>query len=492
MRTEEQVPDPHLMDSMRSVGYSLDSALADLVDNSLAAAATDIQISFRASGDDSLIAILDNGRGMDAVEARTALRLAGTNRGQVRASTDLGRFGLGLKTASLSQARVLTLVTKKGGQVTGLEWDLDLLATTGTWSMNVLEDDDMSTLPVFEELRAQEKGTLVLWRNLDLLLGDAVNPATHLAEKMAMAKAHLELVFHRFVSGEPGHPKVAISVNGRPLKRVDPFLEYHGATQLSAAETVGSGSNSITVKAFTLPHLSKLTASDRELGRVGDRMRDSQGFYIYRQRRLIDWGSWFRLTPRDELTKLARVRVDIPNSLDAEWSLDIKKSRAVPPESIKRELRRLIERIVGDSKKVHTYRGRTDESQSDGTYVWELIKGRDSFSYQINRNHPLLKDQPSDVSAPGANLEAMFTLIEETFPVHDVYIRMNGDQQPAPAGLEDEFLLGLARQMWSLLGDDTAGSFDTFCLTIADVEPFSRQPDIASWLKTNEGLIAQA
>jgi hypothetical protein len=486
MEIEEQLPDPQLMESMRSVGYSLESALADLIDNCLSAEANCVDVFYRSAADEPVIAILDNGHGMDAEEARVALKLAGTNKSQRRSANDLGRFGLGLKTASLSQGRVLTVVTKQGEEVTALEWDLDFVAAQGSWSMKVLNAEDQASIPLISEVMALETGTLVLWSKLDLLLGDASNISSYLADRMADAARHLELVFHRYIAGEGASKPVRMAINGRPLKNVDPFLERNPSTQRSPVEFIGGGSNRVVVQAFTLPHLSKLTAADKEIARIGDRMRDSQGFYVYRNRRLIDFGSWFRLTPKDELAKLARVRVDIPNSLDNEWSLDIKKSRAVPPESVRRELRRLIERIVGQSKSVHTYRGRRDESQTDGVFVWQLIRSRDSFSYRINRDHPLLAPRPGQPDSERDYLDKMFALIEDMFPVHDVYARMSGDKRPDNLDFSDDFLVGAAREMWLLMGGPAITNFPGFLNSISAIEPFAQKINAYELLKLRE------
>jgi hypothetical protein len=487
MEIEEQVPDPQLLESMRSVGYSLEAALSDLIDNSLSANARNVTVLYRSVEGAPVVGVLDDGDGMNSQEARVALQLAGTNRGQIRAGTDLGRFGLGLKTASLSQARVLTLVTKNAGVVTALEWDLNFIATTKKWSMRVLDVGEFSALPLSGELNSADHGTLVLWRDLDLLIGDAPNVSAHLAERMAQAAEHLELVFHRFISGEAGHPAVQISINSRKLTKVDPFLENNPATQRSPEEVLGSDSAPVIVQAFTLPHLSKLSAADTKRARIGERMRDAQGFYVYRGRRLIEWGSWFRLVPKDELAKLARVRIDIPNSLDGEWGLDIKKSRAVPPESVRRDLRRLIDRIVGQSKTVHTYRGRPDETQAHGEFVWNVVNDRDSFRYEINREHPLFKTFDADDQP---NVDSMFTLIEDTFPIHDLYSRMSRDHQLAARVFSDEFLIAAAQSMWALMKSAPAMTFQKFAATLSVVEPFNDRADASAWLQSNEGAIA--
>jgi hypothetical protein len=426
---------------------------------------------------------------MDPAKARIALKLAGTNSTQVRGEKDLGRFGLGLKTASLSQARVLTVLTRKEGVQTALEWDIDHVIQTGRWSLRVLDESDQMVLPLIESFEANDSGTLVLWRNLDLLLGDAENVSTFMAERMALAAEHLELVFHRYLAGEINHKPIRISINGRPLSPQDPFLEGNPATQRSPVERIGPKDSQIQVQSFTLPHLSKLSTAEKKRAHVGTRLRDSQGFYVYRNRRLIDWGSWFRLAPKDELAKLARVRIDVPNSLDGLWALDIKKSRAVPPDSVRRELRRLIERIVGQSANVHRYRGRTDESQHDGTFVWQLVQGRESFSYAINRDHPLLSPEPDSEGISLPRLNAMFDLVEEMFPIHDVYTRMTRDVIPSPSEFSEDFYLAAAREMWARMYSTLNSDFLSFVGVLETIEPFSLRKEPREWLFSNQEAI---
>ena len=172
-------PSVRLLESMRSVGYSFEAALADLIDNSITAGATTIDVDADVI-DGEYVAILDDGRGMSSELAKEALRLAG-HAGE-RDVDDLGRFGLGLKTASLSQARSVTVVTRRAGATTALRWDIDHVLETGRWSLLLLGDDQIQHLPLWDSLNAQESGTLVIWRSLDLLLGDSYDHGGHLRD----------------------------------------------------------------------------------------------------------------------------------------------------------------------------------------------------------------------------------------------------------------------------------------------------------------------
>ena len=151
MESEVIPPSVNLLESMRSVGYSLEAAVADLIDNSIAAGAHHIVIDADVV-DGKYVAILDDGHGMTSVDAREALRLAGTTGN--REDSDLGRFGLGLKTASLSQARCLTVITKQAGTITALRWDIDFVQDKGQWLLLVLEETDLSNVPLWSVFMA--------------------------------------------------------------------------------------------------------------------------------------------------------------------------------------------------------------------------------------------------------------------------------------------------------------------------------------------------
>ena len=196
MEELDVAPGVNLLESMRSVGYSLEAALADLVDNSISAGARHIEIDLEPTAA-THIAILDDGIGMAPHAAIEALRLAGSV-GE-RANTDLGRFGLGLKTASLSQARCLTVITKREGTTTGLRWDIDHIRQTERWSLLHLSPSEIAEAPWANRLENQDSGTLVIWTNLDLLLGDAVDPSEAMRQRVSPLIENLALVFHRYL-----------------------------------------------------------------------------------------------------------------------------------------------------------------------------------------------------------------------------------------------------------------------------------------------------
>jgi len=481
MATEENIPpEPHLMESMRAVGYTLEAAIADLVDNSITAGATRIDILF-ASEPADFVVVLDDGAGMSREAAREAMRLAARSSTEQRSADDLGRFGLGLKTASLSQCRDLTLVSKTAEGVVAYSWNLDHLFRLGTWSLLLLDEAEVAALPCVERLHAQETGTLVLWRDLDQLRAHAGSSAAELDAVMAGVRDHLGLVFHRFI-GDSRHP-IAIHLNGRAIPAVDPFLSSHRRTQRLPSESFKVEGSTVTVQPYTVPRLTTLSSADRASLQVAGQLRDSQGFYIYRARRLVIWGTWFRILPRQDMAKLSRVQVDVPNTLDHLWALDIKKATAQPPPEVRRRLKKFADRVTVPSKNTLNWQGRKEKSSTQ--HVWQLVMHEHGFTYALNRNHPAVDAALVASGGQGeAELGRLLTLIEGTMPGDDIFNRLAKDQV-LENRLEDLAVAEIARDMWTTYSA-AAGSAATdvaFVAAMINVEPFSDHPQGADILK---------
>ena len=481
MPTEEHVPpQPHLMESMRAVGYSLEAAIADLVDNSITASASYINISF-ASEPEDFVAVLDDGQGMSREVAREAMRLAARSSCEQRSATDLGRFGLGLKTASLSQCRDLTVVTKTQAGVVAYSWNLDYLVGEGTWSLISLDETEVAHLPCVDRLLALETGTLVLWRELDQLRVHAGESAAGLDDAMTGVRDHLGLVFHRFI-GDTRNP-LTIMLNSRAITAVDPFLSGHRRTQRLPSESFEIEGTTVTVQPYTVPRLSTLSAADRARLQVPGQLRDSQGFYIYRARRLVIWGTWFRILPRQDMAKLSRVQVDIPNSLDHLWALDIKKATAQPPPEVRRRLKKFAERVTVPSKNTLSWQGRKEKSSTQ--HVWQLVTHENGFVYSLNKNHPAVNAVLAASGGRGeAALRRLLSLIEATMPGDDIFNRLAKDQV-LENHLEEQAVAEIARDMWTTYAA-AAGSSATdvaFIAAMITVEPFSDHPRGAEILK---------
>lgn len=481
MKTKKLPPyAPTLIESTRAIGYSLEAAVADIIDNSIAAEAKKVDIYFFPI-DGAYIAILDNGKGMSETELDLAMQYGSKNPMDTRDAKDLGRFGLGLKTASLSQCRCLTVITKQGDLIEGRRWDIDHVAEVGDWSLLILDIEEMRSIPQIDELLKYESGTLVVWQKLDRLKAGEINFELALGRKIDSVRAHLSLVYHRYLSGEPGILRLQISINGEKVPAADPFLAKK-SVQAMDDETLVIHGNKIVIRPYILPHISKMNAEEvKQLGGK-EGLRKQQGFYVYRNKRLLVWGTWFRMMRQGDLSKLARIQVDIPNTLDDLWTLDIKKSSALPPAEVRKNLEIIINKIAERSKRTWTFRGKREVSDT-AIHIWNRMKNpHGGFFYEINREHPMVQkilDQDTELQAP---LFALFNQIEHGLPLNQLYVDLNNDEQ-----LNNDQEQSASEVITSLkamidMQDNTADKI-TLLETMAGIEPFSAYPDAVEIVK---------
>lgn len=418
---------PILVESTRSIGYSFNSALADILDNSLAKFSTKIDVLYY-DNPDLYLAIIDNGIGMDFNELINAMRFGSQSSLLERTPNDLGRFGLGLKTASLSQCRKLTVISKKNYEINGTKWDLEHIIEKNDWALQILSKEAIESLPFFDEFNVNDSGTMVIWEEFDKIKKSSMTPKKAFSNLISEAQNHISLVFHRFLNGEVTKSKLKIRFNNRDINPIDPFLTHHAATQPLNKLQLNINDQIIEVKAYVLPYPSKLSAKDREkLGNIAD-LRRSQGLYIYRNKRLIIWGKWFGLIKNNELKKLARVKVDIPSNLDDIWDIDVKKSTASLPDALKKPLSDYVQKVAEKSENVYKFRGRK-ANNDNVVHIWDLITERDTFRYEINRNNPLIKELSKSLNdEASSDLETLLQIIEEMFPFEDMYVRMSGKE----------------------------------------------------------------
>src|SRR5438270_2104629 len=408
--------------SMRDLGYSLETAVADLIDNSISADAREIRIFCDISSSSPVLVIADDGRGMTEEEVIEAMRHGSTSPLKARGPKDLGRFGLGLKTASFSQCRSLTVVSAKNGERAGAEWNLTQVEAEDDWYISVLDAADLQAQPFIDTLG--DHGTLVMWRDLDRLFEDETGTRRDeiVNEKLAVVERHLALVFHRFLAGEvKGRRKLSISINGHLVEPFDPFCRKNPATQVLPDETVWVEDVAVSMQPYILPHHSRLTASEYDYYQDRSDFISNQGAYVYRNGRLMAWGDWFRLVPKGEATKLARVQIDFPNSLDEAWTIDIKKSRARPPHAVRERLRQIISKITTRSVTVHRGRGQRLFQETEAP-IWDRYADQGGIRFAINMDHPLISSLSGRLSASDAvALRVLLESVAASLPVEMIY-----------------------------------------------------------------------
>lgn len=474
-----------LFESLRAFGYDLPTALADIIDNSISAEAKNVWIDMQWDGQASRVLIRDDGKGMTEDELRQAMKPGSLSPLADRAANDLGRFGLGMKTASISQCRCLTVLSKtKASEPALRRWDLDYIASTGTGEWRLLKKMDLLSEADHALLASQRSGAILFWDRLDTLVGSAGSDdevaQKHFRERADAVKHHLSMVFHRFLKGRGA---IRIHMNGREIEPWDPFLEDADFTDPQTAETLVVDGERVEVKPFILPHHSRITADQHQAAAGPKGWNAHQGFYIYRNRRLLVAGDWLGLgMQKEEHFKLARIRIDLPSSADLQWQIDVKKSRARPPSALRRDLQRIARTTRARASSIYRHRGKIIQRQMGDkeAFLWTHLTKHGKSFYKINRDHPLVR-KVLDGADERAPLQALFNLIEQTIPAPLIVI--NNAETPDAFGQPFE---GAASELKKAMeavfeamiegGRDRAGA----ARALLAMEPFNNHPDIVT------------
>ena len=445
---------PNLVESTRSIGYSFETALADIIDNSISNFASRIDIKFSRI-EDPYIAIVDNGIGMTSSELEKAMQYGSSNSLDIRDQNDLGRFGLGLKMASMSQCRRLTVISKQRNEISAACWDLDHINNTQNWSLIVFSDDEIKRLKFFDLLNEYKSGTVVLWENLDRISESPAEFAREFDGKLNFADKHMSLVFHRFLENKLSNIYFELYFNNRPVIPIDPYMLSNPATQPLEEETLFIEKTPIKIKPYITPFASKMTTKERQVLNEYKDLNLKQGLYIYRNKRLIIWGKWFRLLSDGELKRLSKVRIDLPNSIDTFWTIDVKKSSAQIPSIIKDKMKQIVVRAVGKSEKVYRYRGRKITSDSIG-HIWNKVSNREKIQYLVNRDIPMLKALSESLDDDQFKLlDNFLKSLEDSFPYAAVYYDLAKDEQFDDKIMEIEQVYELGKNTINSLSKNT-------------------------------------
>lgn len=474
-----------LFESLRAFGYDLPTAIADVLDNSLTAGAKNIWIDLAWKGRNSRVTIRDDGRGMSEAKLVEAMRPGSTSPVKDRDPEDLGRFGLGMKTASISQCRCLTVMTREAGSALAVRrWDLDYLSTvrSGEWRLlkgqSLLEPEDRKLLD------SRKSGTVLFWDRLDTLVGDVDEDddvaQRHFRERAEAVRDHLAMVFHRFLRGRNS---VEIHLNGRSIQPWDPFLEDSGASEPLPSETLGMGPERIEVKGFILPHHSRISAEAHASAAGYNGWNAHQGFYIYRNRRLLVAGDWLGLgMQKEEHFKLARIRIDLPNSTDLSWQIDVKKSLAHPPAALRKDLKRIARAARSRASSIYRHRGKLVQRTlgDGGAFLWKHLTKHGKTFYKINRDHPLVARILADADNKKP-IRALMSLIEQTVPAPLIVI----NNAEAPDSLAQPFegasaeLRAAMEVVFAALVSSGRSPYDAGDELIR-MEPFDAYPEIVA------------
>lgn len=415
------IPDAHLLlSSLRSVGYIEQTAIADLVDNCISSEAKEIDIEF--DWNNKRISILDNGIGMSSEELFKSMRIGSSDPNERRNRYDLGRFGMGMKTAAFSMGKRLVVITKKDGITSNACWDLDYIEDIREWKLIVYKDDNLIIENANNKLENLENGTVVFIDKLDKVIDENNISKSKTKFYSAMYKVikHISLVYHRFIAED----EVTIKVNKNIVVAWDPFILGNSATQELSNEVYYEDGKRITIEPYILPHKVKFN-SEEEYNLAGGNKGwlQHQGFYVYRNKRLLVYGTWFGIFKREPSFNLARIKLDIFSDSDFDWQIDIKKSKAVPPVYIQELIEQVANICAEKSATVYNSRGTySKNSNANSTklsYVWEQRKSSTGeYRFYLNKKHLLLLNVKKSLDEESKNiLRSYLSLVENFSPV---------------------------------------------------------------------------
>lgn len=479
-----------MIEALRGLGYTTATALADIIDNSISAGATAVHIDFKWEGRNSRIAILDNGHGMSDGELEGAMRLGDKNPLSPRDAHDLGRFGVGLKTASLSQCRRLTVASVKDGVQSCLRWDLDELAANPDNEWLLFEGPADGSQAFLASLDGKKAGTLVLWETLDRIVTDGYT-ADNFNDLIDNIESHLAMVFHRILQGPCARLKLLL--NGRAVAPWDPFMSGHPAKPWTSPVTKRRTDYGIvSVQCHVMPHRDKLTSAEFENNAGPGGWTAQQGFYIYRHERLLVAGGWLglgnsRAWNREEAHRLARIRLDIPNTADADWKIDVRKSTARPPVSLRPWLTLFAENTRDRARRVFAYRGSPAPAAGNQPVeqAWRVERLKAGMRYRIDESHPSVAAVMESAGALQPLVKSMLRVIEETVPVQRIWLDTAENKETPRTGFDGEpnaAVIEVASVLFNDLIERKGLSVEEAHKSILRTEPFQKYPTLVATL----------
>lgn len=484
-------PNPSaLLSSLRDIGYNVETAIEDLIDNSITAKSSRVEIRMIWNAGKPWMGILDDGKGMSNDELVKAMTLAGNNPLDQRDKDDLGRFGLGLKTASFSQCKELTVITFQKGNLSAAVIDLEEVEKNSDkgFRVGILDKSDIDSISIldeFPEFISSKKGTLVLWQNMDRI--DSFDHILTREKKFnamsSSVKSRIQLTFHRFLKHENNYSKIAIIFNKDPLEHIDPFNSNSLKTRELPEKKLKLESKKILAQAYILPHHS-IGEEEYKKHELQGGYFMNQGFYVYRNRRLITRGTWLRMTQRREITKLVRVRIDIPNSLDDILRVNVMKSSLILPETLKEQLNEVLQQI--SEAGIDVYRKRAKRAISAiREPMWIRQKRDGKIFYEINQGNTLITSLVDELNDDQYDMfSILIRSLESCFPTmpffNDLANNPNELEQP---GMSEEELLRIFNIFKTDIMDD---SIDINSLL--QIEPFASNKDKVKKLINDSGI----
>ncbi len=406
----DATPNTNLLDVLGSSGYSLQSAIADIVDNSIAANAKNIFIKFEYHDSDSWIAIVDDGHGMNLQKLKEASTIAFKSVDEERKLTDLGRFSTGINSASASMCSTLIIQskTKKDKELNTVLIDYYQMKEDKQWNCKVISINDKYV--------STSSGTALIWKHLkDISLA---KNQKDFYNKFAIVEKHLSHVFNDYISAG-----INIWLNDYKIKGWDPFFRSNIKTTKTSEEKCVYKGSIIKFSTYILPPINNLSSNDqKEMKGYG--LDEQQGFYIYRKNRLIKEGSWLGIEDLSISDKYAyaRIRVDIENTVDKYFRPNFLKNEIYIPDDLIEKFKHVAVNARNESRKNYNYMKQPSIVKAAKTNnkipVWNYKKSSDGLLLSINDKHPIVESLCSEMREK--DKRKLFKLLSNNLPIGEI------------------------------------------------------------------------
>lgn len=460
-------PNTNLLDVLGHSGYSLQSAIADIMDNSITAKADNIWLNMRYDGKDSEIVIVDDGYGMDLEKLKSASIIAFKDMHEERSEDDLGRFSTGINSASASMCNQLIIQSKTADQNNSntIVLDYEEMKTSG-WVCKIVDLE--------EDFLKSNSGTAIVWRKLKT----AANAGNRhdFYKKISVVEKHISHVFNDYITSGL---QIHINNDDTIVKGWDPFFISNPKTTLIYDESVEYHGSKVGMKIYILPPFNNLS-TDEQAYMKGYGLSDQQGFYIYRKNRLIKEGGWLGIEDLAISNKYdyARIRVDIDTSLDKYFDPNFLKNEIFIPDDLKDFFKKIAIKSRNESRKSFNYMKAPSIIRSVKTEskipVWNCKNSSDGLILSVNEEHPIVKSLVSDLK--DADRRRLFKLLSKNIPVGEITRSGVSKKQNAYLDITKEM-----NEMYEKLKDDGLSNKEIL-KKMTTCEPFCISDDYISLL----------
>lgn len=409
-------PNPEfLIKSIAEQGYSLETALADLMDNSITANATRIEVLTKIDAEPFILFLSDNGDGMGKESLKKNMQFPSKSPEEIRSVGDLGRFGLGLKTASFSQTRNFTVLSRKKGSddFFALTWDVNHLKKSKKWEMIINSKEEINQILTQYNSASKDHlnscnqfipNTIVVWKGLYKFENyvNEKNKQEAIKEEITNTTSeYLSIVFHKFM--ERQNHKLKIRINNSFVYPFNPFPNENSSLRLLEPLQKEFGEDFVKIQGFVLPNSSIKESKENSNSWTPQHksLMDMEGLYIYRADRLILFGGWNGLIKKMPRLQLGRLKIDIGNKVDHLFHLNVAKSQINIPHDLKNAFLRAIVDLKTEAQKeyfnhgIKSFKQKPSDQNSELFYKIATNKG---VLLKLNDEFPLLNSLKSSLN----------------------------------------------------------------------------------------------